>query len=175
MATTNSGFAITANGTLVTSANAANGTVLVTQGGLATQLSNAGIATRLDSELDLSKANYAKNGGAYLSLSASTPVNVDLTNIIATATSQAGDGVFATIYDIQFTNLGTQPVDVGAAGSNPFLGPMKGTAPVTTVPAGGSIHWHNPTGWSVTSGTNSILEFNPGSSAAQIGVAIGGA
>jgi hypothetical protein len=52
----------------------------------------------------------------------------------------------------------TNDVQIGGAGSNPFVGPMGGTG-VTTLKPGGFVCWVNPgAGWTVTPSTGDILK-----------------
>jgi hypothetical protein len=174
MATTFKAFVMSSQGALVTSANAAFAAVLALGASVANALIGSNSGSRIDSQVDLSTAGYAKNGAFFLNLAASTPISVDLTDIDATSTSSAGDDTFAKAFDIQLINPGTQDVIVGAAASHAFLGPLGGTTPTITVAAGSVEHIQSVAGWTIASGTNSILKFDPGGSAAQIAVAIGG-
>lgn len=47
---------------------------------------------------------------------------------------------------------------VGAAGAEPFLGPMGGTAPTTTLKPGEHLDWYRPTGFAVTNNSNDKLK-----------------
>ena len=141
----------------------------------AQQLSTAGIGIIIDRFVaDLSKAGYAKNGAVALVLASSTPQTIGL-QALGSVTNNAGDTSFATIYEVIVINLGTHPVTLGAAASHPFLGPLGGTSPTFTVAAGAQVRWHNPAGWTVTGGSNDQLKCDPGSNAATLGIAIGGA
>jgi hypothetical protein len=174
MATTLMGFVANSQGVLITPSNASKANVQELSPYVCSLLANSGTATRLDSQVDLSGAGYAKNGAFVLSLAISTPLTVDLTAIASVATASAGDNSFATIYDVQLTNLGPTDVVVGAAGSTPALLEMGGTTPTITIPANGGVyHLKIPAGLTTTSANN--LKFSSGASAAQIGMAIGGA
>jgi hypothetical protein len=52
----------------------------------------------------------------------------------------------------------TNNVVVGANASEPFLGPMAGTAPTTAVKPGGWLFWFAPAGWAVANNTNDKLK-----------------
>lgn len=122
---------------------------------------------------DLSKSGYAKNGAFVLALAASTPVTVDLTATGTASTAAAGDTSFAHAFELIFNNYGAADVLVGPGASNPFNGPLLGTAPTFTVPAGATVRWQCPAGWTVDS-THKTLKFDPGAAVATIGVSIGG-
>lgn len=48
---------------------------------------------------------------------------------------------------------------IGAAGSNPFLGPLGGTTPTIALPAGGRFLVAHPgAGWTVTNSSNDMLK-----------------
>jgi hypothetical protein len=175
MATTGKGFIVSAQGAPVTTLTASSGVIIPLASNVALQFITQGLGTRVDAQKDLASSGYAKNGAIYLSLAASTPVTVDMTATSGTATSSGGDTAFATAFDLQLTNLGAQDVIVGNAASHPFLGPLGGTTPTIVIPAGSSVHLSSIAGWSITGGTNNNLKFDPGGSAAQIAVAIGGA
>lgn len=168
-------FVATAKGAAITGGNAASGVVLALPIYLAKQYTGQNNGQRLDPSSNLSAAGYAKNCGFYLSLSASTPITIDLTSIATNATNQAGDNSFATAYSVEMINLGTSDITVGGASSYPFELGLGGSTQTFTVPAGGSFFLLIPAGLAIASGTNSLLKFSSGSSAGQIGVAIGGA
>lgn len=133
---------------------------------------NAGVV--LDKiAVDLSAAGYTRNGAFFLSLAPSTPLTVDLTATGNVAPATAGDGYFTRANELIFNNTGSADVVVSPGASSGFNGPLSGTAPLFTVPSGGRIRWHNPAGWPVTAIAKN-LKFDPGGSAAQIGVSIGG-
>lgn len=151
----------------------ANGVVGVATPQYAQSLSTAGLASILDKfSADLSSAGWAKNGCVILNLSPSTPKTIDFTNLAA-ETVVAGDLAFATWGEIIFANLGTQDVDVGPAASNPLRTPLKGTTPALTVSAGERTRWR-PAAAKTVDSTHKSLTFDPGGSAAQIAVMIGG-
>ncbi len=172
MSTTGVGFVVTSGGSPINSGNAAKGVVLALTRPQISAL-GATAANRIDALVDLSRQTYAKNGAAYLSLAASTPLTPDLTAIASVATSQAGDASFALIYDIQWVNLGTQDVTVGNAAANSFLMGLAPSNATITFPANSIGRLHFPAGLAVNA-TNKNLMFNPGGNAAQIAVAFGG-
>ena len=165
--------------TLTAAAGAGSGAYGVA---LATPPGNAGtftggaapLAVRLDRIVrDLSAtAAYTKTGLIVLSLSPSTPVTIDLTALSGVL---AGDTSFATWFELLFTNLGTQDVTITPGVSNPASLLLTGTTPGHTLRAnGGTLPLHSPAGEAITSGAKTIT-LNPGSSAAVVALAIGGA
>lgn len=66
----------------------------------------------------------------------------------------------AEIVAVQITAAAgnTNNVVVGAAAAEPFLGPMGGTAPTTTLKPGASLQWYAPAGWAVANNTNDKLK-----------------
>ena len=52
----------------------------------------------------------------------------------------------------------TNTVVVGAAAAEPFLGPMGGTTPTTTIKPGGCLLWYAPAGWTVTNNSNDKIK-----------------
>lgn len=129
--------------------------------------------------VDILKANlltagYAKNGCVALALSASTPVTVDFTSTSTGTSAVAGDTSFANLQELTFFNAGTQDVMVTLPASNPLAAWWKGTAPGFTIPANSQITLRCPPGYPV-SGTAKGLTFDPGTAAALLAVAIGGA
>ncbi len=52
----------------------------------------------------------------------------------------------------------TNNVVVGAAAAEPFLGPMGGTTPTTTIKPGGSLLWYAPAGWAVANNSNDKIK-----------------
>lgn len=178
MPTTKSNFLLTSGGGLAGSTVKTTSQIEVLDPTSVVQESGAGQTlkggTVLDkTSTDLSAAGFAKNGAFTLSLTASTPVTTDLTNISGTATLSAGDNSYATVNQLIFVNPGAQDVTVGAAASAPFLGPLGGTTPTFKVPAGGTEVWNSPAGWTTSSANN--LKFDPGSANATLYVSVGGA
>ncbi len=100
-------------------------------------------------------------------LAASTPETLDLTNLTTSIFGTNVTANFAHVKGIQIINQNAVSGDdltVGAAGSNPFLGPMAGTTPTQLCKAGGVLLWDDPlgAGWSTSSANN--LKINNGSS-----------
>lgn len=173
MATTGVNFVAT-SATVLSGAATTASPVLALNPAAAQEIVNGGGGVFIDKiAADLSAAGYAKNAGYALSLSASTPITVDHTAISSAATASVGDNSFTTINELIFVNPGTHDVTVGAAGSTPLLGPLAGTTPTFTVPAGSVARWKSAAGWTVSGANN--LKFNPGSNACTIYVAVGGA
>lgn len=52
----------------------------------------------------------------------------------------------------------TNNVVVGDAAAEPFLGPMGGTTPTSSIKPGGWLYWYAPAGWAVTNNTNDKLK-----------------
>lgn len=139
----------------------------------ADQLAAGGTAVLLDRvAVDLAAAGYARNGCVILPLAASTPQTVDLKLLTGSAVS-AGDRAFDLVYEVVFTNLGATDVAVTPGGSQPWAGPLGGTAPQFTVAAGSQERWHSAAGWSVTAAARK-LTFTPGASPGLIAVCFGG-
>lgn len=62
----------------------------------------------------------------------------------------------------------TNDVVVGAAASNPFVGPMGGTTPTHTLKPGGVMVWYNPAGWSSANGASDQLKIANSSSGSSV-------
>lgn len=106
-----------------------------------------------------------KAGGAVISLSASTPVTIDLTTVAVSG--WAGDTAFAAVKAVAIENVGTagdnRPLLVGNAASTSFQGPLSASA-TETVDAGATPRvWHCPlaAGWACT--VNKSFKLDPGS------------
>ena len=65
---------------------------------------------------------------------------------------------------------------VGNAASNPWLGPLAGTTPTQTIPAGGVLVWEHPgsQGWSVGAGATDNLLIKSSSGTAKFRLLIEG-
>jgi len=69
----------------------------------------------------------------------------------------------------------TNNVVMGAAGSNPFLGPLGGTAPTVTIPPGGVAMLTAPkAGWTVSTAVNLKFANSAGGSAVNFDLVIVG-
>lgn len=121
---------------------------------------------------DLSAEGWAKNAAFALSLATSTPADVDLT-ALGSQTIHAGDTSFALVNKLIFANLGANAVTVKPSTANGFVGPLGGTDPTYTIPAGSTLVLHSVAGWAVDS-THKSLNFDPGANAGSITLAIGG-
>lgn len=173
MATTGKNFAALSSGALVGTANASTGFLLAVDPATAGIYSNSGAATILDKfAANLAAANFAKNGGVIVTLSPSTPVTLDLTDLTSQSV-RAGDASFASWKEILFVNLGANPVDVGPGATNPLTTPLGGSSPVQRIAAGESTRWQRPAGVAID-GTHKNLKLDPSSSAATIAVLVGG-
>lgn len=174
MATTGKNFAALSASALVGTANASIGFLTAVESATASSYLNSALAVIVDRfNVDLSKANYAKNGGVIVNLSPSTPVTIDLTDLTTEAV-RAGDTAFATWKEIILVNLGANAVAVGPGASNPLTTPLAGTAPTQAIAVGESTRWLRPLGVAID-GPHKTLKLDPGGSTCKIAVLIGGA
>lgn len=141
----------------------------------AKQLELAGYVTRLDTlETDLSKQSFAKNGGAYFTLSGTTAVTLSLLDLTSTTTFSTGDTVYATVNQLTIKNLGLADITIAPGGSNPSNFPkFSGTTPTLTIPAGSALVLTSLAGVTVDSTHKTIL-ITPTSGGA-VSIAVGGA
>ena len=171
MATTNSNF-VALSASALAGASAVN-VAIVAPPAVASRYLSTGQGVILDqSSTDLSKAAFAKNGCVILALVVSTPQTIDFTALSGAAT--AGDTSFATVNTVVFWNQGAHDIVVSPGSSNPFPGPLGGTAPTFTVPAGAQLPWQCPAGWTI-SGSVKNLKCDPGGNAGLLSLCIGGA
>lgn len=113
-----------------------------------------------DGHADIQVDNGTGNNQADLvfsdqrTLTASSTETLDLSSLVG----PLGEAVaFAKIKAIliKASPNNTNSVIVGAAGSNPFLGPLGGTTPTLTIPPGGEILLAAPkAGWAVSTAVN---------------------
>jgi hypothetical protein len=98
-------------------------------------------------------------------LAVSTPVTLDLTSLTGTTTN-TGAATFAKVKILSITNNETQgsgkTLTVGAAASNPFLGPLGGTAPTFAVEAGTTVTLYSVSTAAWTTSSASNLKLDPG-------------
>lgn len=112
---------------------------------------------------------------AVLTLAASTPQTLDLTAL----TGGTGAAAFAKakvlgVYSNDAAN-GGKDVIVGGGATNPFVGPLAGTAPTYTVKAGCAwVHFDRSTAGMTVDGTHKLIKFDPGSNACSITVVFAG-
>ncbi len=120
---------------------------------------------------------FAKNGGAVITLTGTTPINVDLLDLTLSGSSSiitGGDTTFATANAIIFNNIGAADLVVTIGASNGSRIPvLSGTSPGFTVPAGGVVPWFYPLGLTVDS-THHVLTCTP-TVGGTLAVCVGGA
>ena len=102
---------------------------------------------------------------------AGSATTLDLTSL----TGPRGTETFATIVGLYVYNLTTTAgyaVTVGNAASNAWTGPLGGTTPTLTVPAGSRLVLeNNDTAWTVD-GTHKSLKLDPGANTVSVRVVI---
>lgn len=141
----------------------------------AQQLAAAGYATLLDAfNGDLSAAGFALNGAARYTLSGTTPVSCDLTNLATAAASSAGDPTFAKFMRLVVFNDGAADVTIAPGGSNPATIGLGGTSPTLTVPAGKAVVLNYATAGVTVDSTHKIITITPTAGGSTC-VAVGGA
>lgn len=129
-----------------------------------------------DNLVPFDQGTGANQANQYGQLSASVTASSSNTHDLNTALADGyGQSVsFTAIKVLRIRNYSlTQSLTVGAAASNPFLGPMGGTSPAYSIPpataAGpGELYWINPSaaGWPCTSGSADQLKVANGSGSA---------
>lgn len=104
----------------------------------------------------------AKNGCALVTLTGTTAVSFDLTDITVGGTQPAaGDTTFASVKAIIFNNVGTHDLTIAPGGSNPAGFPkFTGTSPTLSVQAGGIVADYAPVAITVDS-THKIITITP--------------
>jgi hypothetical protein len=120
----------------------------------------------------LSDKAFAKNGAFHVTCSGTTPVSIDLTNLVTGATSQAGDATFASWNHIQITSCGAAAATLGPGASNGNA-ILNGTTPTIPVPLNGVETLTNVAGFTVDS-THKILTLTP-TAGGDFLVTVGGA
>lgn len=177
MPTTNSNFVVITNPCLVGSTVQPAGSVVPMNQVSALQVCNEGYATPLDFSLTtggLANAGFAKNGAAYLTLTGTTAITLDLTALAAaTGVVVAGDSSFALWNRIRFYNTGAVDLVVSPGGSNPARLLLAGTTPTLTIPAGSAVTLDSLAGLVVDS-THKTVTITP-TAGGTIGVCVGGA
>ncbi len=141
--------------------------VLLGDDATAADMIRRGIAATLEafSYLLMGNAASTKKFAARLAL-AGTPQTLDLTSLAAAGAVRDGTSTnFSVAHTLMYWNLGsgTKTLTVGAAGSNPFTGPLGGSSPTIAVSAGMLVVLQNPlaAGWAID-GTHKALKFDPG-------------
>lgn len=177
MATTNSNFVKLANAALIGSTVQAAGQVVAVNHATATQIINGGTGTYLDRfNVDLATAGYAKNGSAAATLTGTTAVTYDLTDLTSTTsgtTAWAGDTTFATWNQLVFRNTGAADITVAQGASNGARLGLTGTTPAFTVPAGSVITFQSIAGYTVDS-THKVITITP-TAGGSFALSVGGA
>jgi hypothetical protein len=184
MATTGQNFVYLAGATLVGSAVKAAGSVAGYSGYPAGAQKAKGVAQIeggasgnmvLDTHsFDFSSDAYAKHAAAYLTLTGTTAITLDLTALAAaTGVVVAGDASFATWNQIILYNTGSVDLTVNTAGSNGLRLPNGGTSPTYTVPANSRLVLESAAGFAVDS-THKGLTVTP-TSGGSIAVCVAGA
>ena len=119
-----------------------------------------------------------KAAGGVLSLSANTPVTIDLTNTTAT-TGIVGDATFTAVKLIVIENSGTantnKPLTIGNAATNQFQGRIAANTTVTQQIGAYPYVDHNPesAGYTVNSSVKSF-KLDPGANALTVNITIVG-
>lgn len=121
----------------------------------------------------LATAGFAKNGCAYLTLTGTTPVTLDLTALApAAGVVVAGDAAFGSTKRIRLFNNGAADVVLSPGGSNPANLGFGGTSPTLRVPAGSYVELNNAAGNAVDS-THKTVTVTP-TAGGSCGVCVGG-
>jgi hypothetical protein len=118
---------------------------------------------------DLAKAGYANSAAVILTFTGTTPITLDLTNLVAATGvvvqgAGAFAGSFATWSHIFVQNIGASAKSVAMApgSSNPLRTQLSGTSPVHTLLGGDLVHWNATVGLVVDS-THKTVTFTPSS------------
>ena len=148
------------SGFVVTPTAALDGTSTVQAGGVMVmpslqadqmQAQGTGHPDRLRSR-SLDTAGYTANGAVYLTLTGTTPITLNFTNLAAaTGVVVGGITIFTGWNRIVFYNTGTTDLVVAAAGSLGLRLPINGTNPSYTVPAGSRLVLDGVVGFAVDS------------------------
>jgi hypothetical protein len=117
--------------------------------------------------VDLAKAGFANAAAVALTFTGTTPITLDLTNLVAaTGVVVSGVGTFAGSFAswahilVQNIGSGTKPFSVAPGGSNPLRTALGGTSPTHTLQTSDAMHWYNSTALVVDS-THKTLTFTP--------------
>lgn len=139
----------------------------------ATEIVRGGNGVLLDKLSNLGKAGFAKNAGLLLTLTSTTAITIDMTNIAtATGVVVAGDTSFAKWNSIELNNLGSVDLTLSPGASNGNAMLLGGTTPTLTIPAGSSIPLASAAGITVD-GTHKTFTITP-TSGGSLGITIGG-
>ena len=150
------------------------GNIMILPSLQADQQQAQGTGTRIDKVPGMDTAGYAANGAAYLTLTSTTAITIDLTALAATTgVVVAGTSTFATWFKIILYNTGAVDLIVAAGASNGLRLPINGTAPTYTVPAGSHLVLESVAGFTVD-GTHKTLTVTP-TAGGSIGICVGGA
>lgn len=176
MATTNSAFVKLTNAVLTGATVGSAGDARATFEQNAIPLVSGSYATRLDAapNANLATAGFALNGAYVKTLSGTTAVNPDLTDLTSGATSYAGDTTFAKVFELIVYNTGAADITVAPGGSNPFTIGLNGTTPTLTVKAGDKVAiGYGTTGITVDS-THKVITITP-TAGGSVALVVGGA
>lgn len=137
------------------------GNLLALTAPLVGQLVGGSAGTRVDQvTVDFATDSYAKHGAAAVTLTGTTPVTLDLTDLTSNATSYAGDTTFATWNRLVLNNTGAADVTVAVGASNPARLLLAGTTPTLTIPANSAIPLASAAGLAVD-GTHKTITITP--------------
>jgi hypothetical protein len=118
--------------------------------------------------------NFAKNGVALITMTGTTPVTIDLTDLTSATTASAGDTAFASVKALHFQSLGAAAVTIAPGASNPAdLPKFAGTTPTLTLALNGDIVVYSPAAVTVDATHKTIL-LTP-SAGGTVAVYVGGA
>jgi hypothetical protein len=140
-----------------------------------TQIPSAGTPPPVPENYGTIVGAFAKNACALLTLTGTTAITLDLTNVVAaTGVVVAGDTSFATANVLILNNLGAVDLTISPGGSNPARIPqLGGTTPTLTIPAGSCIAIHSAAGYAVDS-THKTFTITP-TAGGTLAVSVGGA
>lgn len=104
-------------------------------------------------------------------LGASASVSYDLSGSLTNGIG--GAAVFAKVKVIAVKNSGAGAITIERPASNglPFF---DAAGDAITIPSGGSVTLHNPTGWTVTAGTGDLIDITADGSGATFAILIVG-
>lgn len=175
MATTSVAFAKLTNAVLTGTTVGSAGDARAVAEADVIPLVSGGYATRLDASpnANLATAGFAKNGVYVKTLSGTTAVNPDLTDLTSGATSYAGDTTFASFSLLTIYNTGAADISFAPGGSNPASIGMSGTGPSQTVKAGGRVTLDFGTPITVDS-THKVITITP-TAGGSVALVVGGA
>jgi hypothetical protein len=138
MATANQRFVVHTNADLIGATVQAAGALEAVDASASNEMVKGGNVTTAGLlTVDPSADGYTKHGAATITLTSTTPVTVDLTNLASNTASSTGDLSFATWNRLTFEVKGAGNVTIAPGGSNPANGIASGTTPTIPVLSGG--------------------------------------